>query len=85
VTELAASAALLVVAAAVRAGALALVRTRSLRQALPVFLDMLAAAGLLRLATAPTWRVLAVTAIVIVLRRLVTAGIHTATSARQAS
>ena len=60
------------------AGAVVLVRTRSLRQALPVLFDLLSAAGLLRLAAAPTWTGLAVTAIVIALRRLVSAGVRTA-------
>ena len=77
------AAALATIAAAILAGALVLLRTRSLRQALPVLLDLLTAAGLLRLAVAPTWSGLAVTAIVIVLRRLVTAGIRTASAAHR--
>ena len=76
-------AALLVVAAAILAAAVVLVRIRSMRQALPVLLDLLTAAGLLRLAGAPAWSALAVTAIVIALRRLVTAGIQTASTARR--
>jgi hypothetical protein len=71
------------IAASILAGALVLLRTRSLRQALPVLLDLLTAAGLLRIAAEPTWSGLAVTAIVIVLRRLVTAGIRTASAARR--
>jgi hypothetical protein len=80
VTAAIGAAALATIAAAILAGALVLLRTRSLRQALPV---LLTAAGLLRLAAAPTWSALAVTAIVIVLRRLVTAGIRTASAARR--
>jgi hypothetical protein len=74
--------ALLTIAAAILAGALVLVRTRSLREALPVLLDLLTAAGLLRLAGSPSWSALAVTAIVIALRRLLTAGIRTAAASR---
>jgi hypothetical protein len=76
-------AALLAVAAAILAGALVLVCTRSLRQALPVLLDLLTAAGLLHLAETRTWAALAVTAIVIALRRLVTSGLRTASAARR--
>jgi hypothetical protein len=78
VTTLLGSAALLVVAAAVVAAALVLARTRSMRQALPVLLDLFTAAGLLRLAATPSWTTLGVTAVVIVLRRLVSAGVRTA-------
>ena len=80
-----ATAALLVATAALVAAGTAFARTRSLSQALPVLLDLLTAAGLLRLAATPSWNVLAVTAIVIGLRRLVTAGIRTARSAVGAS
>lgn len=75
------AAALLVVAAAVAAGGTVLLHTRSLRQALPVLLDLLTAAGLLRLAATPTWTSLALTAIVVALRRLVSAGVRTAIGA----
>jgi hypothetical protein len=85
VTSVVGAAALLVVAASVVAGGIVLLRTRSLRQALPVVLDLLPAAGLLRLAAAPTWTGLAVTAIVIALRRLVSAGVRTAIGAARTS
>ena len=52
----------LVIAAAILAAALTLGATRSLRQALPVLLDLLTAAGLLRLSLTPTWSALTVTA-----------------------
>jgi len=81
VTAALSAAALLVAAAAIAAAAVVLVRTRSLRQALPVLLEFLTAAGLLRLAAAPTWAGLAVTVAVIVLRRLVNAGVRTAATA----
>jgi hypothetical protein len=83
VTAVLASAALVVVAAAILAAAVVLVRTRSVRQGLPVLLDLLTASGLLRLSGAPSWDALAVTAVVIVLRRLTTAGIRTASQARR--
>jgi Protein of unknown function (DUF1622) len=83
VTAAIGAAGLATIAAAILAGALVLLRTRSLGQALPVLLDLLIAAGLLRLAAVPTWSGLAVTAIVIGLRRLITAGIRTASAARR--
>ena len=82
-TSAADAAALLVAIAALLATAVVLGRTRSMRQALPVFLDLLTAAALLRLSAAPAWSALVVTAIVIVLRRLVTAGIRTASTTRR--
>jgi hypothetical protein len=85
VTAVLGSAALAVVAAAILAGAVVLGRTRSLRQALPVLLDLLTAAGLLRLSVAPNWNALIVTAVVIALRRLTTAGIRTAFQVRRTS
>jgi hypothetical protein len=77
------AAALLTVAAAILAGAVVLARTRSTGRALPVLLDLLTAAGLLRLSAVPTWDALAVTAAVVALRRLVTAGVRTASTARR--
>jgi hypothetical protein len=84
-TAVVGSATPVVIAAAIIAAALALGATRSLRQALPVLLDLLTAAGLLRLSLAPTWSALTVTAVVIGLRRLTTAGIRTASKARRSS
>ncbi len=77
----AATAALLVATAALVAAGMTFGRTRSLRQALPVLLDLLTAAGLLRLAAAPSWTVLTVTALIVGLRRVITAGIRTAEGA----
>ena len=79
------SAALLVVGAAIVTGAVVLVATRSFRQALPVLLEFLTAAGLLRLAAAPAWPALAVTVVVIALRRLATIGMRTAATAARRS
>ena len=80
-TTVATTAALLITAAARVAAGMSFARTRSLRQALPVLLDLLTAAGLLRLAAAPSWSALTVTTLIIGLRRLVTAGVRTAESA----
>ncbi|QJY50440.1 hypothetical protein HOP40_06565 [Pseudonocardia broussonetiae] len=74
------AAAFLVVAAALVSAAVVLIRTRDGRRALPVLLDLLTAAGLIRLAGPPSWPVLATTAIVIVLRRLLTAGLRSASA-----
>jgi hypothetical protein len=73
VTALTATAALLcTVLALVCAGAV-LARTRSLAQALPVLLELLMAAGLLRLAHDPSWRTIATAAALVGLRKLVVA------------
>ena len=69
--------ALLVTAAALVAGLVALVATRRPAAALPVFLDLLVAAGLLRLVGQPGWQALATAAIVILLRRLIGSGLRT--------
>jgi uncharacterized membrane protein len=73
--------ALALTAAAVVAGALVLVVTRQLRQALPVLLEFLTAAGLLRLSASPTWTSLLVAAAVVGLRHLLTAGLGVSASA----
>ncbi|MGY1690234.1 hypothetical protein [Geodermatophilus sp. SYSU D01105] len=67
-----------VVAAALVCGVLALAVTRRPPLALTVFLDLLLAAGLLRLAGDPSWQALAVAAAVVALRRVVGAGLRTA-------
>jgi hypothetical protein len=58
------------------AGALALVSTRRPALALGVLLDLLLAAGLLRLAAEPTWTSIATAAAVVALRRLIGAGLR---------
>ena len=69
--------ALLVTAAALLAGLVALVTTRRPGAALPVFLDLLVAAGLLRLVGEPTWQALTTAATIILLRRLIGFGLRT--------
>lgn len=69
------AAALLVSGAAVVAGLVALVVTREIGAALAVLLDMLLAAGLLRLSHAPTPGALATAASIILVRKLVGIGL----------
>ncbi len=61
---------------ALAAGAVALAATRRPALALAVFLDLLLAAGLLRLAAEPTWTSLGTAAAVVALRRLIGAGLR---------
>lgn len=63
-------AALLVGVLAVVCGAGALVTTRDARLSLHVLLELLLAAGLLRLATEPSWRQIVEVALLVSLRRL---------------
>ena len=69
--------ALLVTAAALTAGLVALIATRRPAAALPVLLDLLVAAGLLRLVGEPSWQALATAAAILVLRRLIGFGLRT--------
>ncbi|WP_409333206.1 hypothetical protein [Trujillonella humicola] len=70
------AAALVVTAAALLAGALALAVTRDAAPALAVLLDLLLAAGLLRLTGAPGWGALATAAAVLALRHLIGYGLR---------
>ncbi|MBM7806701.1 hypothetical protein JOD57_002538 [Geodermatophilus bullaregiensis] len=65
-----------VTALALVAGVVALAATRRPAVALGVLLDLLLAAGLLRLAAEPTWTSLATAAAVVLLRRLIGAGLR---------
>ncbi|MGY1781675.1 DUF1622 domain-containing protein [Geodermatophilus sp. SYSU D01036] len=58
------------------AGAVTLASTRRPRLALAVFLDLLLAAGLLRLAVEPTWSSVGTAAAVVALRRVIGAGLR---------
>ncbi|SDY46311.1 Protein of unknown function [Modestobacter sp. DSM 44400] len=57
-------------------GLLVLARRRDVRQALSVLLEFLLAAGLLRLSDDPTYRALATTAVIILIRKLVGFGLR---------
>lgn len=65
----------LVTAAAFVSAAVALAVTRTPRVALPVLLDLLLAAGLLRLTASTTWRALLTTALIVVVRKLAMTGL----------
>ena len=63
-------------ALALVAGTVALAATRRPATALGVLLDLLLAAGLLRLAAEPTWGSIATAAAVVLLRRLIGMGLR---------
>jgi hypothetical protein len=75
VTAVLDSAALVVTAAALAAAAVVLLGTRRPRIALPVLLDLLMAAGLLRLAADPEWHRLLSAAAIVGLRHLILLGL----------
>ncbi len=64
------AASLAVLTGAILAGGLVLAGTRQVAPALAVLLDLLLAAGLLRLAAEPTWTRLATAAAVVAVRKL---------------
>ena len=72
-TALVQSAALLCTLLGVVCATAVLVRTRSVGQALPVLLEFLMAAGLLRLSHDTSWRAIGTAAVVVGLRKLVVA------------
>jgi hypothetical protein len=75
VATLLAAAATLVAAAALVFGGLTLAASRSPRAALPVFLDLLMAAGLLRLGVADTWQAISTAALLVAARKLAVTGL----------
>ena len=77
--------ALTITAAALGAGLLVLIVTRRPATALSVFLDLLLAAGLLRLTGDPGWPALAAAATVVALRRLIGLGLRRGGSALRGS
>ncbi|WP_138732499.1 hypothetical protein [Modestobacter excelsi] len=76
------TAALLVTVAALVSAAAALLATRRIVPTLSVLLDMLLAASLLRLALDPTPVQLAGTALLVLVKRLASAGLRRATAVR---
>jgi hypothetical protein len=75
-------AALMVVAAGLLIAITLAAVTRSYTPALPVLLDFLMAAGLLRLAGDSDWRTISSAAAMVIIRKTVTAGIRTADRSR---
>jgi hypothetical protein len=73
-----------VVAAALAVSALTLLSTRRIATALPVLLDLLLAAGLLRLSATASWQAIASAAAIVLIRKLATLGITAARKARAA-
>ncbi len=71
-----------VVAAGLALSALTLLSTRRMTTALPVLLDLLLAAGLLRLSATASWQAIASAAAIVVIRKLATLGITAARRAR---
>lgn len=69
-------AALLVTGAALVAAAVVLTATRRPTSALPVLLEFLTAAGLIRLAAEPTWTSLLMAAALVALRGLIAVGLR---------
>jgi len=74
--SLPAATALAITAAGLVAGALTLARTRSPSLAMSVLLDLLLAAGLLRLTGGPAWGALATIASIVAIRRLIGSGLR---------
>ena len=69
-------AALLCTALGIVSAAAVLARSRDLRLGIGVLLEFLLAAGLLRLSADPTWAALLTAAVVVCLRRLLSAGLR---------
>jgi hypothetical protein len=67
------AASLAIAAAGILAGMIVATRTRSLREGIRVALDLWTAAGLLKLAADASWSAIAVAAIVVALRHLISA------------
>lgn len=80
-----AGAALLVTVAVLICAALALAATRSVTVALPVLLDLLLAATLLRLTQQPDTYQLAAVALLVLIKRLGSVGLRRAASARRST
>lgn len=74
-SELVTQASWVVAAAGLAMGVVAGLRTRHLRTGVALLLDLLLAAGLLRLVAADTWPAIAVAAAVVAVRRLVAVGL----------
>lgn len=73
---------LLVVVVGIALSAAVLASTREPQAALPVLLDFMLAAGLLRLSATATWEAIASAAGIVVIRKIVVAGIGAGRRAR---
>lgn len=82
-TALAAVLVPLVVTGALVTSALTFVVTRQFGTALPVLLDLLLAAGLIRLSATASWAAIGSAAVVVILRRVLTLGLSQARTAAQ--
>ncbi|WP_435770720.1 hypothetical protein [Nocardioides sp. SYSU DS0651] len=82
-TDLVDAAALLVTAAGVLVAIAAWALTRSHSPAVPLLIDFLLAAGLLRLTVHHDWQAIGAAALVVVLRKVVAGGIGRAASVRR--
>lgn len=80
-TNLLLAGALLCTTAAVVSGLAVGVATRQLRVALPVLLELLLAAGLLRLSAGGTWTGIATAAVIVAVRKVAGTGIRSARAA----
>ena len=69
------AASLAIAAAGILAGMIVAMRTRSLREGIKVALDMCTAAGRLKLAADASWSAIAIAAIVVALRHLISANL----------
>lgn len=81
-TSLVLHAAALLTGAAVLFGVLVYAATRHVREGVVVLLDLLLAAGLLRLLTIDTWTAIASVAAVVVIRKVAATGIRLASARR---
>ena len=77
--------ALVLTAVGLLLGGAASVATRQFLAGLPLLLEFLLAAGLLRLAVLDTWVAIATVAVIVVIRKVSTVGIRQATLARAGS
>ncbi len=83
-TPLLQQAALVLTAVGVLLGLATSAATRQFRAGLPLLLDFLLAAGLLRLALLDSWVAIATVAAIVAIRKVTTAGIRLATLTRAA-
>jgi Protein of unknown function (DUF1622) len=84
-TQVLLTAATVVAGAAVVVATLVLLTTRRMSVALPIALELLLAAGLLRLAVAETWTAILTAAVIVAIRQFVVASFRANASTRASS